>query len=199
MLSKVVLILAVTFCLASPTMYNVNMRCGTCANTTGCAGNICLIYTGDLTAEYCFGTSSCGGSFAISQSFQIGQCSNDLSGASCSSGVCMVSASANMCFSSGAGCLNGVSFTQTCSGTTITTTLSGGIFTTPSTSSVNMGISCPFSSATGSYSTCSGDVLGSSCNCCLRSSYNGITGSTGSCVPSTSPIVQVKAQLVNKA
>ena len=194
---KVVLILALAFSLASPTMYSVNVRCGTCTNTTGCAGNSCLIYTGDITAEYCYGTSSCG-SFAVAQNIQIGQCSNDYSGVGCSSGVCMVSGSANMCYSSGAGCLNGVSFTQTCSGTTITMTMYGGVLTTPSTSSFNLGTPCPYTSATGGYSTCSGDILGTNCNCCFRASFTGLT-SSGSCVPSTSPIVQVKAQLVNKA
>ena len=109
MTSKVVLILALVFFIASSTMYTVNIKCGTCTNTTGCAGNRCLIITGEINSESCYGASTC--SMSYQQSIQMGQCSNDFYGTACSSGVCISSSSVNMCYSSSIGCLNGVTFT----------------------------------------------------------------------------------------
>lgn len=152
--------------LAYSKVYNINLNCGTCQNTTGCIGNKCVIFTGDVTAEYCNDNSAC--SFSLQQNMKIGQCSSDFSGSICSSGVCMASATTSMCYSSGGFCLDGVSFVETCSGSTISITESGGILgSTPIHANVNLGIPCPFTSATGSWSTCSGDGFGSACNCCF--------------------------------
>ena len=130
-------ILALVFCIASSTMYTVNMKCGTCKNTTGCAGNTCLIYTGDVNTEYCYGTSTC--SISFQQNIQLGLCSKDLYGTPCSSGVCMSSSSMYMCYSKGDSCLNGVRSTMTCSGSTAVMTYSGTGFYTPYTTTTNWG------------------------------------------------------------
>lgn len=46
--SCLILILVLPTTLAA--VYNVNMACGTCQKTTGCAGNMCIVFTGDLQA-----------------------------------------------------------------------------------------------------------------------------------------------------
>jgi hypothetical protein len=93
---------------ASSKIYTISLKCGTCQKTTGCLGNKCMIFSGDITAEYCNGNSVC--SFSLQENIQIGTCSTDMSGSGCSSGVCMMGASVNMCYASGGGCLNGVTF-----------------------------------------------------------------------------------------
>ena len=47
------------------------------------------------------------------------------------------------------------------------------------------------------YSYCAGDVFGNNCKCCLKMTLTGVSLSTsiGNCVPQTSPIAKVKAQL----
>lgn len=55
--------------------------------------------------------------------------------------------------------------------------------------------SCTYKNATGIYSTCSGDSLGNTCNCCLRMTMEGMTEVLGSCVPTDSPIYQAKSSM----
>lgn len=90
------------------------MACGTCQSTTGCTGDMCIKFTGDITAEYCYGSATC--NINGNQTFSMGQCAFDASGASCPSGICAMGASMQMCYGSAGGvCLDGVSYNQTCS------------------------------------------------------------------------------------
>lgn len=123
----------------------------------------------------------------------------DFSGSVCSSGVCATGASMNMCYGSPV-CLNGVRFDETCSNGNIYISMSGGSFgNTTYNSSFNMNMSCPFTRATGNYSTCSGDSLGTSCNCCFSVAMEGVSSVMGTCIPQDSPIAQTKSSMNTKS
>jgi len=47
-LACIILVLVLPSTLAA--VYNVNMACGTCQTTTGCVGNMCIVFTGDVQA-----------------------------------------------------------------------------------------------------------------------------------------------------
>ena len=51
--------IAVLMVTVSSRVFNVNVLCGTCSSKTGCVGNMCLKYTGDIAQEYCYGSSTC--------------------------------------------------------------------------------------------------------------------------------------------
>jgi len=107
----------------------------------------------------------------------------------------MSGGSSNMCFSTyGGSCPSGTTFNETCSGTSVTASvaISGG--STVSTT-VDLGISCPFTSASGSYSSCSSDAYGGSCSCCASFNVTGVSSGMGACIPASSPLLAVKSKL----
>lgn len=42
------ILIALLMLTVSSKVYNVNILCGTCSSKTGCVGNMCLKYTGDI-------------------------------------------------------------------------------------------------------------------------------------------------------
>lgn len=57
---------------------------------------------------------------------------------------------------------------------------------------------CPFTKAHGNYSTCTGDSLGATCNCCFSAVFEGMYNVMGSCIPQDSPITQTKSSMNKK-
>lgn len=128
----------------------------------------------------------------------MGQCTTDFSGSICQSGVCAMGASMTMCYGSPV-CLDGVRFDQSCSNGNISMSMSGGSFgNTTFNSSVSINMTCPYTRAYGNYSTCSGDSLGGSCNCCFSTVMEGLNSVMGTCIPQDSPIIQIKSSLNTK-
>lgn len=113
-------------------------------------------------------------------------------GYSCSSGMCMNGMAGSACFSSTSGCPSGYSFTETCSNRAVNFSMTIPGQPNSATSTFNLTTDCYFSSGTGNYSSCSGDIYGGSCNCCLTMTLSGIKDGSGSCVPQNSSFVAVK-------
>lgn len=147
-LSFVLLLISV-----SSQMVTVNYKCGTCQSKTGCAGNICLILTGDIQSQYCYGSSTCG-SFSSQTNVTVGSCTVDQSGSNCQSGLCVSSGSALMCYGSSAFsllCANTTTLSMQCSNGVVTMTFRGGYYTqlygsAGFTVNTTFGTDCPFTS-----------------------------------------------------
>lgn len=92
---------------------------------------------------------------------------------------------------------------MTCSNKKMSVNYQGGIYNQlygqgGLTIDVPINYDCPFTSATMNYFSCSGDGMGNLCTCCYTSSFQGLVSSYGSCVPSSSPIVQIKSAMKGK-
>lgn len=68
-----VLVLALSLLVISmgSRVFNLNINCGTCQSKSGCLGNICMSFSGDVTQENCYGKSTCEG-FGMQMSVTLG-------------------------------------------------------------------------------------------------------------------------------
>lgn len=103
-----------------------------------------------------------------------------------------------MCLATLGYCLDGTTSTSTCSNSILTMTLTGGSYSTPVSTTVDMSSymdQCYFSTAIQTWSTCSGDIYGGTCNCCVRTSFSGMTHDMGTCVAESSDLYLVKSSV----
>lgn len=95
-------------------------------------------------------------------------------------------------------CPSGATAYMTCSNSIYTETLTGGIYSTPTTYTIDMSSSmsqCSFTSATYVYSTCSSDIYGGTCSCCIQANLTGMSAFFGTCVSETSNIYLIKSSV----
>ena len=128
MSNKTYLYLSLLFFISSSTLYNVNIICDTCMLRTDCSGNKCLIFTGDISGEFCSLSATC--AFTFQQNIQMGQCFVDtFTNTTCSTGMCAAKSSLSMCYTPANGvCPATQIITRTCSSSIMTVTTSA---TTP--------------------------------------------------------------------
>lgn len=191
MTKLVLLLLLIAKLLTAPTItYTSQLTCMTCKNITGCPGNVCLRLIGEITAEYCYGRSSC--LFTKPEYVTFASCGYDVTLNNCSSKICMNGLTSNTCISRlGGGCYQGAILNTTYNNRYLMMNLSYPNKTQIASDSLYFNQDSTWSQAYGTYSQCIADIYGGMCDCCASLSFTMNGTFLGYCVPEYSPLAKV--------